>query len=1138
MCNVDISTGRLSLSAVDFDLPGRVPLTFKRHYRSTNLWLGDLGYGWAHPFGVALSQAEDGGMLFRGSDGRRIPFAVPAPKKPSLQPTEQISLHYFSPDELPWPALRSELSSGAFAVQRQDDPTLLFDARPAGEWFLWRGIASRSENLVLVNPGPDGLPAEIRDANGRILYLLRNRAGRLIEMQLARDGPGAVAVGIVRYEYDGNYDLVTVTDSAGTRRYTYKDHLLVGHQDRCGGYCQSLFDLQGRCIQTSGPGGVLRRTYTFDPQIRLTKEEDSLGHVSTYAYSETHRVVETVDPAGGVSRFCYDADDRLVLAIDQLGNETGIGYGKDGSPKGKVRPDGSVIGIDTDSLGEVTSITYPGGVRYKFQRDELGRVREETMPSGGKYSFTYASNGDLTGIKLPSGKEGMLRWTPDGLTIIESDAEGMLTEQHFDEFHRLTMLRDAVGATTRYGYDDAGYQAVIEHPDGTRRRFESDAEGRLVALEDEAGNVTRWSYDDAGRRTGVTPPNGEAIVYRYDSENRLVAAEAPGGLQHRLAYDERGLLVWQQFADGRVERYEFDARGLLAKMIDSSGGIVAVERDKLGLIRHIVYPDGTEKQVENDDSGAWARIQVGSHVLERKINDKGHAVSERQDDFVLKRAFSDTGRVTQLADAGGRKVTYQYDENDRVASIQAGAPGSEPRTHRFEYDRVGNQVAWFMPSGKVERKSYDLRRRLIEQSVWLGEKLLLRRNYKYDPAGRLLILRDTERGEQTYSYDSLGRLLSVRKSSGATESYQYSETGDLQSNGLQYAPGNRVIRARNYELFYDARGFVTRRLSSSGTDEFSYLWNGMLTEARLADGKRIQYEYDPHYRLLQRASGESKTSYAWNDEQLWSFKRAGRVCHAFRLLAGCDHSAGAAGWRPELFHPYGPCRQDSGAHRRPRTNSVALGRKRMGRSGPISIGCHCPMPIRFPWTDSLHGAWDLLQPNRCYFPQSAHFLSPDPVGLWAGIDQYRYPSDPVNFIDPEGLKCRGKTDDPTLYRGDSRPPNEICSQGFAPQNPSAGLSLAQHVEGVPPGGSNWVSTTHDKSVAEKSFGSGKTVYVVNNPGCGKEVDCDPDVIKKYGTDPPGSEHEIAFDKAIPPSNIVGFYSPTAGGGHSAFQACP
>ena len=144
----------------------------------------------------------------------------------------------------------------------------------------------------------------------------------------------------------------------------------------------------------------------------------------------------------------------------------------------------------------------------------------------------------------------------------------------------------------------------------------------------------------------------------------------------------------------------------------------------------------------------------------------------------------------------------------------------------------------------------------------------------------------------------------------------------------------------------------------------------------------------------------------------------------------------------------------------------------------------------------------------------------------------------MNFIDPEGLKCRGKTDDPTLYRGDSRPPNEICSQGFAPQNPSAGLSLAQHVEGVPPGGSNWVSTTHDKSVAEKSFGSGKTVYVVNNPGCGKEVDCDPDVIKKYGTDPPGSEHEIAFDKAIPPSNIVGFYSPTAGGGHSAFQACP
>ena len=79
MCNVDISTGRLSLSAVDFDLPGRVPLTFKRHYRSTNLWLGDLGYGWAHPFGVALSQAEDGGMCFadRMAGASLLPSPLP-----------------------------------------------------------------------------------------------------------------------------------------------------------------------------------------------------------------------------------------------------------------------------------------------------------------------------------------------------------------------------------------------------------------------------------------------------------------------------------------------------------------------------------------------------------------------------------------------------------------------------------------------------------------------------------------------------------------------------------------------------------------------------------------------------------------------------------------------------------------------------------------------------------------------------------------------------------------------------------------------------------------------------------------------------------------------------------------------------
>ena len=40
MCLVDLPTGRVSLRTTDFDIPGLIPLAMKRHYRSTNIWLG------------------------------------------------------------------------------------------------------------------------------------------------------------------------------------------------------------------------------------------------------------------------------------------------------------------------------------------------------------------------------------------------------------------------------------------------------------------------------------------------------------------------------------------------------------------------------------------------------------------------------------------------------------------------------------------------------------------------------------------------------------------------------------------------------------------------------------------------------------------------------------------------------------------------------------------------------------------------------------------------------------------------------------------------------------------------------------------------------------------------------------------
>jgi RHS repeat-associated protein len=86
--------------------------------------------------------------------------------------------------------------------------------------------------------------------------------------------------------------------------------------------------------------------------------------------------------------------------------------------------------------------------------------------------------------------------------------------------------------------------------------------------------------------------------------------------------------------------------------------------------------------------------------------------------------------------------------------------------------------------------------------------------------------------------------------------------------------------------------------------------------------------------------------------------------------------------------------------------------------------------IRFPgqYFDAetgLHYNW-----NRYYNPETGRYLTPDPIGLAGGLNLFAYvEGDPVNWVDPEGLKglnwrphWRGKT--PGWQPNRSRKPNQ------------------------------------------------------------------------------------------------------------------
>lgn len=1156
MCLVDPSSGRLTLVETDFSLPGLIPLRLERSYRSSNIWEGDLGFGWGHAWGVRL-WAEDRGrtLVYRDPDGRRIPVPTPG-DEPTRNDGEGVSIRIAPPADLAgWERL-ADLTEGAWAVDVRGMPTMLFGRSEVQKVFPFRAWADRFSNVVAIRPGRDGLPARAHDSHGRTVHFERDSHGRLTRVAFDSPIAGPPAIVLVRYEYDDRGDLVGVSDAAGTRRYTYnREHRLLSHADRLGAHCISVYDDQGRCVQTGALGEVKTRRFRYVADAHRTVITDSLGAEDVVEFNDGEQVVAVTAADGGVSRYDYDGEGRLVRTTDPLGGETSVLFDDHGGSAGIARPDGSVEATKSDDTGALALWLSAAGAVATFERDPLGRVVAMKRPGRGTVALEWNERGEMTAVTVPHGRKLTIERSPDRRTLVERDDDGVVTSQELDAFGRVVSLRDALGAETQFQYDGRGFLTEKTFADGARRQFEWDAEGRMIAYTDETGGTTRFEVDEAGREVTVRRPDGRVLRKTYDAESRLLEVESPDGSRHTWKYNARGHVTATGFPDGRTVHFELD---LLGRIVGRSDGVITTSatRDPVGRLSQVRYSDGGSKSAEHDPDGHWIRVAEGERILEREVTPDGFAIRETQDDFWVLREFAETGSLLCVTDSVGQRVTYAYDDLGRVVAMTTCAgrwedgkwmPAAPPRAHRFEYDRAGRRIAWDMPGGRRESRRYDVRGRLVEQVVVRGDETLLRRRYGYAPGGRVTRIEDSLRGERRFEHDALGRLVAVHEN-GGTRTFEY-DLSDDRVTGLAYEAPHRVKSAAGRTYLYDARGHVVERLTPRGSEAYRWTARGLLESVTHADGRITRYEYDPHDRLLARHDGDRTRTFHWNDERLWAIaERETRV-----VFAG-------------LPDEWSPLEQASAAGAlTAHTDALGTIMELMddeGRivwrrdAGPWGEGFRGPTEATLP-RSSAFGLIGQIQDEitglcynryRIYDPDSGHYLTPDPVGVLGGLDPYAYADDPVNLFDPKGLKCRGKTDDPELLRGDGRPPSDICANGFQPSNPNANISAFTHVEGVPATGSNWISTTYDQATAERFARSGAAsdkappnaqpwVYVIKNPGCGVEVDCLPESIAKYGADAQG-EDEIAFDGGLPggPNGVIsGYYH--ADLGPSSFKPC-
>ncbi|MEU6481418.1 DUF6531 domain-containing protein [Streptomyces sp. NPDC047017] len=1081
---IDVATGDMALPRTDVTLPGVLPLVLERVHLSSYRCGGWFGPSWASTLDQRL-QADEDGFVYAAADGSRLCFPVPdtdsgEPVRADT-PGSRLTLSW---DDTVDGALRvTDPDTGLVHVFHSPVPAADGTAVDLPLQYL----QDRNGNRITIEYDRGDIPARIVHSGGYRVALDHDTSfSRVTGLRLLDPGaPGGPGTTLLTFGYDRAGHLTQETNSSGLPlRYAYDtEGRITSWTDRNDTTYWYRYDQHGRVTATGGTGGALASTLTYDPTTRTTKVTDSLGHTRTYEHNESLRLIRESDPLGNVNLQEWDEELRLIAVTDRMGWRRQFRYDPLGRLVSVVRPDGRVRQTFYNELDLPTAISEPNGNTWLREYDERGNLTSVTAPSGATTRSTYDAAGRLTGITDALGHTTRIRCGAAGLPERITDPLGASVRYERDVFGRPITFTDPLGNVTRLEWTDEGKRARHIAPDGATQSWSYDGEGNCVSHKDAMGRISTFAYTWFDLLSARTGPDGVRHEFTYDSELRLIKVANPQGLVWTYTYDSVGNLSSETDFDGRTRTYEYDAAGALRRRSDALGQTIAFERNALGQVtRKDAAGHVTTYEYDLLDQVARANGPGTNLILARDA--LGRLQSESVDGRTITYAYDELGRRTGRTTPSGATSTWTYDAAGNRTHMALSGHSID-----FVYDDAGHELGHRIGGMLALNRSYDLLGRLATQSAELPSgRVVQHRAYTYGVDGSLLSIDDQASGTRHFELDTAGRVQVVRAAEW-TETYTYDELGNQTSaswptshpgqdaTGERGYDGNRMTRAGNTRYEHDVLGRVTLRQKqriSRKPDTWRYEWDAedRLVQAITPDGARWRYTYDPLGRRTAKfrlsADGETaveRVEFTWDGTTLceqttisqgdvdqvtltWDHQGLRPVAQTERITAADAPQEEIAsrffaivsdlvGTPSELIDEDGTVAW--------RTRSTLWGKTAWAADSTAYTPLRFPGQYYDPETELHYNCY------RQYDPETARYLTADPLGLAPSPNPYGYVKNPHIWSDPFGLAPEECAEAEHLFRGTTRGFDASSGNqdvGFTPTStdPGVATTFARHSE--------------------------------------------------------------------------------------------
>ncbi|MFD8384815.1 putative T7SS-secreted protein [Streptomyces sp. NPDC059679] len=1037
---VDVATGEMLMSATDVSLPGALPLVLERTFVSDHTCGGWFGRTWSATLDQRLELDADG-IVFVATEGMVLRYGVPHPEEDTY------------PVRGPrWPLRWDGTAGGTMRIEIPEQGRTLHFTPLGGDGneLPLQMIEDRNGRSITFTYDADGTPLEVVHSGGyRIAIDTDPELLRITALRLLGVGDAEMGTTLVSFGYNGAGDLAEVFNSADeAMRFTYNDqHRITSWTDRNGTSFGYVYDHRGRVLRTIGSDNMMTGRFHYDEASRTTVYTDSLGHQITYVFNESYRTVARTDALGHTTRTEWDPQTgRLPLSVtDPLGHTTRYAYDDSHNLIRVDRPDGTAATATYNEHGQPLEVREPDGATWLHTYDDRGNRARTTDPTGATTHYAYDETGNLTSVTDPLGHTTSVVCNESGLPVEVTDALGNTTTVRRGTHGRITRITDPLGHITRQGWTIEGKPSWRTRPDGTRETWTWDAEGNLTEHTDPAGNTTRHTHTHFDLPATRTDPDGATYAFTYDTELRLTTVTNPQGGTWTYAYDGAGQVTAETDFNGRTLRYAHDEAGRLISRKNGAGETLTYTRDALGRTIASHTADGTETTFAYDATGRLTQAANPDTDLRRTYDARGRALTETVNDKTTTYTYDQAGNRTERITPSGLRSEWTYDATGRPTTLTT----ADNALH-FAYDAVGRETSRTLGDDVSLTQTWDALDRLTTQTLTHGDTstLLQHREYAYRPDDHLTEIRELTSGTRRFDLDPIGRVTAVH-AHGWTETYAYDSAGNLTHATApnHEAPGDReftgtiIHRADRTTYEHDAQGRLvrrTRKLLNGQTRTWTYTWNAedRLTHATTPNGEEWTYTYDPlgrrttKQRLAEDGKAADRIHFIWDGTRLAEQTAMDGVVTTWDYAPGTHRPISQTEHRTPLdpmaeeassILPLADTTLQSEYDARFHaiiTDLVGTPTELVTPNGTLAWqhrttlwGSPLPTPpgtadcpLRFPgqYADPETG----LHYNyfRHYDPETAHYTTPDLLGLRPAPNHHGYVTNPFTWLDPLGLE--------------------------------------------------------------------------------------------------------------------------------------